>query len=92
MSNVMSDRHHYCTMEPVAKVKLVEGENALKQIRQALGMSQRKFAEALGTYQKTIVRWENGETKAMLSLAQIKALQKAMRQIGLDIEDLPDDL
>ncbi|MCA2621236.1 MULTISPECIES: helix-turn-helix transcriptional regulator [unclassified Microcystis] len=79
-------------MEPVAKVKLVEGENALKQIRQALGMSQRKFAEALGTYQKTVVRWENGETKAMLSLAQIKALQKAMRQIGLDIEDLPDDL
>ncbi|MCA2685410.1 MAG: helix-turn-helix transcriptional regulator [Microcystis sp. M038S2] len=79
-------------MEPVAKVKLVEGENALKQIRQALGMSQRKFAEALGTYQKTIVRWENGETKAMLSVAQIKALQKAMRQIGLDIEDLPDDL
>lgn len=79
-------------MEPVVKVKLVEGENALKQIRQALGMSQRKFAEALGTYQKTIVRWENGETKPMFSVPQMKALQKAMREIGLDVTDLPDDL
>lgn len=78
-------------METVVKVKLVEGENALKQIRQALGMSQRKFAEALGTYQKTIVRWENGETKPMFSVAQVKALQREMWKVGLEWQDLPDD-
>lgn len=79
-------------MKTLVKVKLVSGENALKQIRKALGMTHRQFAEALGTYPKTIVRWEKGETKPMFSVPQMKALQREMKKIGLDIDDLPDDL
>ena len=78
-------------METVLKVKLISGENALKQVRKALGMTHREFAKTLGTYPKTIVRWENRETKPMFSVSQMKALQKAMREIGLDVTDLPDD-
>jgi putative transcriptional regulator len=78
-------------MEPVVKVKLVEGKNALKQIRESLGMTQEKFADSIGVNRKSIVRWENGRTKPMFSVPQMKALQKAMREIGLDVTDLPDD-
>ena len=81
-----------CTMETVVKVKLIVGENALKQIREALGMSQRRFAKTIGVNHMTIFRWENGQTKPMFSVAQVKALQKAMKEIGLDVTDLPDDL
>jgi DNA-binding transcriptional regulator YiaG len=88
----MSDGHQNCTMETLVKVKLISGENALKQVRQALGMTQREFADALGTYQKTIVRWEKGETKPMFSVSQVKALQRQMEKIGLSLQDLPDDL
>jgi putative transcriptional regulator len=79
-------------MEVSVKVKLNPKENPLKQIRQALGLTQCEFAKALGTYQKTIVRWEKGETKPMFTIAQIKALQREMDKIGLDFRDLPDDL
>jgi DNA-binding transcriptional regulator YiaG len=79
-------------MEALAKVKLNPEESPLKQIREALGMSQREFAKTLGTYHKTINRWENGQTKPMFSLAQIKALQREMRKLGLDFDDLPDDI
>lgn len=79
-------------METLVKVKLISGENPLKQIRQALGMTQREFAKALGTYQKTIVRWENGETKPMFTISQVKALQREMAKVGLDFEDLPDEI
>jgi putative transcriptional regulator len=79
-------------MEELVKVKLNPEENPLKQIREALGLSQRDFAKTLGTYQKTVNRWENGQTKPMFSIAQVKALQREMRKLGLDFEDLPDDL
>jgi DNA-binding XRE family transcriptional regulator len=74
------------------KVKLVNGENVLKQIRQALGMSQEEFAQAIGATQRSIVRWEKGHTSPLFSISQIKALKREMKKLGLDIEDLPDDL
>lgn len=79
-------------MKTQLKVKLVSGENALKQVRQALGMTYREFAKALGTYPKTIARWEKGETKPMFSVSQMKALQRQMEKVGLSLQDLPDDL
>jgi putative transcriptional regulator len=79
-------------MEALAKVKLNPEENSLKQIREALGLTQIEFAKAIQATQRSIVRWENGQTKPMFSIAQIKALQREMRKLGLDFDDLPDDL
>lgn len=87
----MQPAYRNCTMRTITKVKLISGENALKQVREALGMSQRKFAKTIGVNHTTIFRWENGQTKPMFSVAQVKALQKAMKEIGLDFTDLPDD-
>jgi putative transcriptional regulator len=67
-------------------------ENPLKQIREALGISQEEFGKTLGTHRVSIKRWENGQIKPMFSSAQVKALQREMRKLGLDFEDLPDDL
>jgi len=78
-------------MKASPSVKLKPEENPLKQIRQALGMTQCEFAKALGTYQKTVVRWEKGETKPMFSVPQIKALQREMWKVGLEWQDLPDE-
>lgn len=32
----------------------------VKQLRQQLGMTQKKFAEAVGVHVVTIIRWEKG--------------------------------
>lgn len=88
----MQTAYRNCTMDTVAKVKLIEGVNPLKQIREALGMSQRKFAQTIGVNHSTIFRWENGQTKPLFSVAQVKALQREMWKLGLEWQDLPDDL
>jgi DNA-binding XRE family transcriptional regulator len=77
-------------METV-KVKLNFKENPLKQIRQELGMTQIEFANAIKATQRSIVRWENGQTKPAFTIAQIKAIQRQLKKLGLDFSDLPDD-
>ncbi|MEG3437305.1 helix-turn-helix domain-containing protein [Pannus brasiliensis CCIBt3594] len=79
-------------MKPVVKVKLIAGENALKQIREALGMTQMEFASAIKATHRSIVRWENGQTKPQFSIPQMKALVSEMEKVGLTLQDLPDDL
>jgi transcriptional regulator with XRE-family HTH domain len=80
-------------MKLVVKVKLDSKENILKQIRQALGISQEEFAKRLGVNRSSVARWETGYTKeASFTLRQIKALEKEIGKIGLGFADLPDDL
>jgi DNA-binding XRE family transcriptional regulator len=78
-------------MKRSLNVKLNPKENLLRQIRQALGMTQTEFADAIKATQRSIVRWEKGYTKPLFTLPQVKALQKEMWKIGLDFSDLPDD-
>ena len=49
----------------------------LKAQRLALGLSQRKLAEALGVSPNTVARWERGE----LHIAQPKMLALALAQL-----------
>jgi DNA-binding XRE family transcriptional regulator len=79
-------------METSVKVKLNPEENLLKQIRQALEMTQEEFGRTIGVHQTSVARWETGRSKPTFTLAQIKALQREMRKLGLDFDDLPDDL
>ena len=73
------------------KFKLRENENALKQIRKALELTQEEFALILGANRNSVIRWENGQTVPMFTLPQIKKLQQQLRKLELDFEDIPDD-
>jgi transcriptional regulator with XRE-family HTH domain len=73
------------------KLKLNSQENVLKQLRKALGYTQREFAFALNTTHRTLVRYELGQRDPVLSLSQIKKLQLLLFKLGLDFQDLPDD-
>jgi DNA-binding XRE family transcriptional regulator len=65
----------------------------LKQVRERLGMTQEQFADALGLSRNTINRYERGiHQRIALSVGQIKRLVELMKQAGLSIEDLPDDI
>ena len=78
-------------MEAFSKVKLDSEKNILKQIRQALGLTQEEFARAIKANRVSVVRWENSRSPS-LNIAQIKALEREMAKIGLSFADLPDDL
>lgn len=73
------------------KFKLKDDGNALRQVREALKMSQEEFAYVLKATRRSISRWENGTTVPMFTLPQIKALQQQLRKLELDFEDIPDD-
>lgn len=65
----------------------------LKQVRERLGMTQEQFADALDLSRSTVIRYEAGKhQKLQLSLSQVKKLVEIMRQAGLPIDELPDDI
>ena len=65
----------------------------LKQVRERLEMTQEQFADALGLSRNTINRYERGvHQRIALSVGQIKRVVELMKQAGLSIEDLPDDI
>ncbi len=78
-------------MESSKCVQIISGVSALKQIREALGLTQAEFAKAIGTHQVCVARWERGKTKTSLTLRQVKALQQELAKLGLDFGDLPDE-
>jgi transcriptional regulator with XRE-family HTH domain len=78
-------------MEALSKVKLDSEKNILKQIRQALGLTQEEFARAIKANRVSVARWENSRSPS-LNIAQIKALEREMAKIGLRFADLPNDL
>lgn len=73
------------------KFKLREGENVLRQVRKALGMTQEEFALAIGAGVRSLIRYENGQRLPTFTLPQIKMLQQQLRKLELDFEDIPDD-
>ena len=65
----------------------------LKQVRERLGMTQDDFATELGLSRNTIGRYERGEHQRIaLSVSQVKRLVELMKQAGMSIEDLPDNI
>ncbi|MEQ9549937.1 MAG: helix-turn-helix transcriptional regulator [Coleofasciculus sp. G3-WIS-01] len=63
---------------------------SLKQFRaDVLGMSQREFAEAIGSTQNTIARYESGRHKSIkFSLDQICEIEDLLRTHGLTFRNL----
>lgn len=66
-------------------------KNVLKQIREALGYTQREFASLICISSSSIERYETGKRDPTLTLPQIKKLQLLLFRLGLDFQDLPDD-
>ncbi|QCS50322.1 helix-turn-helix transcriptional regulator [Picosynechococcus sp. PCC 11901] len=64
----------------------------LRELRKLLGLSQSRFADALGVSRGTISFWERGIYKPALSIEQIKTLEDMLSTIGLKFRDLPDDV
>jgi putative transcriptional regulator len=75
----------------VVQFKLRSSENVLKQIRIALGMTQKEFAIAIKMGERSMTWYENGYREPVFTLSQIKALQLQLRRLGLDFQDLPDN-
>lgn len=69
-----------------------EGESPLKKIRELLGVSQEEFGRRIGVTGQTVSRWERGIWPATFTLAQIRALRREIKALGLDLDDIPDDL
>jgi transcriptional regulator with XRE-family HTH domain len=66
---------------------------ALKALREMLGdISQEELARRIGVSLGTVGRWERGQHPATLTLTQIKSLTRELRSVGLDVENLPDEI
>ncbi len=65
-----------------------DSESPLKKLREEAGLSQQALSHRIGVAVTTISRWERGESVAMLTVPQMKALCKVF---GKSVEELPDE-
>ena len=65
-----------------------DSESPLKKLREEAGLSQQALSHRIGVAVTTISRWERGESVAMLTVPQMKALCQVF---GKSIEELPDE-
>jgi DNA-binding transcriptional regulator YiaG len=53
----------------------------IRELREALGLTQEQFAARIGMTTSTVNRWENGRgTPSPLALKQIEALRKKLKK------------
>ena len=57
----------------------------MKRLREALNMTQREFAQALGVKELAVSRWERGVAKPRLDLEQVVKLATMLLMAGLDV-------
>ena len=63
----------------------------LKQILKSLRFSYTKFAKEIGVSIITLEGYRRGTRQFKLNMRQIKTLIALLAEVGLQIEDLPDD-
>jgi transcriptional regulator with XRE-family HTH domain len=61
--------------------------NALKLIREALGLSQPEFADLVGVRAMTVSRWETGTRHVGWDVEQTAEVDAALAAIGKRISD-----
>lgn len=71
------------------KGQQTETNSPLKEMREAVGLSQQELATRMNIAVSTISRWERGIAEPTMTVAQMKAFCRA---IGKTLEDLPDSL
>ena len=74
------------------KFVLKEGEVPLKQIRDALDLSQEAFGREIGVSVQTVSRWETGRSEPTFTVSQMKKFLRLINRLGWSADDLPDAL
>ncbi len=75
------------------ELQLKKGVSYLKQLREAVDISQESFARKMGVSTKTVYRWEAGVYSVNFSGSQWKVFCKeVLFPLGIDVLDIPDDL
>lgn len=74
------------------KFVLKEEEVPLKQIREALNLSQEAFGREIGVSVQTVSRWETGRSIPTFTVPQMKNLLRLIDRLGWSASDLPDVL
>ena len=95
MSQLVFTTNHSVMIRPqVLKVysDISEGKPALKAIREALSMSQEKFAQTIGVASVTVSRWERGVAPMTLNIKQIKRFEALLQELNMRFQDLPDEM
>lgn len=64
----------------------------LQQIREALGLSRRKFGDLFDVTDETIRRWETGMNPIRWNWQQVKTFVEIATNLGIDLDSLPDNL
>lgn len=65
---------------------------SLRELRETLGLTQEELAKELDTTRETIGRHERGVYRMRLTFDQVKRLEQLLRNAGLNIQDLSDNL
>lgn len=73
------------------KLILKQDSAILKQIIQCLDCNYTEFAQVLEIGVSTLEHYRRGTRQFKLSMRQVKILAALLREIGLSLEDLPDD-
>ncbi len=73
------------------KLILIEDRPILKQIIDRLGLNYTQFAKKMEIALTSLEYYRRGTRQFKLSTRQVKILISLLRQVGLSIEDLPDD-
>lgn len=64
----------------------------IKQIRQALGLTQEQFAVGIGVGYATVGSWERGANEPSFNMAQMKRFLELVEPLGLTWKNLPNRL
>ena len=73
------------------KLILKQDSVILKQILECLDCNYTEFAQILGIGRTTLEQYRRGSRQFKLSMRQIKILSHLLREVGLALEELPDD-
>jgi transcriptional regulator with XRE-family HTH domain len=73
------------------KLILTQDSPILKQVLKCLGLNYTEFAKKLEMGVTTLEQYRRGTRQFRLTIRQVKILISLLREVGLSIEDLPDD-
>jgi putative transcriptional regulator len=82
-----ADSSSFASMtRPLSALQQPELRELIRELRQALGLTQEKFAAHLGVTFPTVNRWENRRaTPSPLAMEKLEAIVKQVKRSGTDL-------
>jgi transcriptional regulator with XRE-family HTH domain len=66
--------------------------NVVQQIREAIGLDRKEFAELMGVDYDTVWGWETGRRQPKFTVQQVKVIWHYAKRLNIDLSDIPDNL